>query len=150
MTRLHIIAATLAMACIAIFWGSTVATELFFSQVAVVALKTHLPWGFLVLVPAMAAAGISGNKLAKGRTGGLIGTKLKRIKIIAANGALVLIPSAFALAWMASRGDFGTGFYAVQALELLAGATNLTLLALNMRDGRKLTAGRRRKVAVRP
>lgn len=148
MTRLHVLAASLAMACITIFSTSTVIAEVFLSHAAVVALKTHLPWGFLVLVPAMAVAGITGNKLANGRSGGLIGAKLNRMKMIAANGALVLIPSAFALAWMAGDANFGAGFYLVQTLELLAGATNLTLMGLNMRDGRKMTAGRRRKASA--
>ena len=36
---------------------------------------------------------------------------------------------------IAHPSDFDTAFYAVQALELLAGATNITLLILDMRDG---------------
>ncbi len=37
---------------------------------------------------------------------------------------------------------FDTTFYAVQALELAAGAANITLLGLNIRNGLKLN-GRR-------
>ena len=57
---------------------------------------------------------------------------------IAANGLLVLIPSALFLALKARTGQFDLSFYLVQALELAAGATNLTLLGLNMRDGLKM------------
>ncbi len=39
----------------------------------------------------------------------------------------------------ALAGSFDTTFYAVQALELLAGATNLTLMGLNVRDGLRMT-----------
>ncbi|MGA7427322.1 MAG: hypothetical protein WBX07_12095, partial [Rhodoplanes sp.] len=46
-------------------------------------------------------------------------------------GILVLIPAALFLASKASAAEFDTSFYAVQALELAAGATNITLLALN-------------------
>jgi len=53
--------------------------------------------------------------------------------IIAANGLVGLIPSAFFLASKARAGPFDVAFYAVQALELVAGATNLTLLGLSMR-----------------
>ena len=77
----------------------------------------------------------------------MIGTKLTRMKIIAANGVAILLPSAFFLAYLATKPSFGTTFYVVQVLELFAGATNLTLLALNFRDGRKLTAGKRRRAA---
>ena len=58
---------------------------------------------------------------------------------IAANGVLILIPCALYLAALASRGEFGGGFYAVQALELAAGAVNLTLMSLNIRDGVRLS-----------
>jgi hypothetical protein len=91
-----------------------------------------------VLIPALAAAGASGFALAKGRRAGLIGAKAKRMPIIAANGILVLIPSALYLASKARAGEFDAGFYVVQALELVAGATNIALLALNMRDGLKM------------
>ncbi|MCZ8500999.1 hypothetical protein O9853_07505 [Vibrio lentus] len=37
----------------------------------------------------------------------------------------------------ASSGELDTVFYGVQALELIAGATNLTLMSLNIMDGRK-------------
>jgi hypothetical protein len=68
----------------------------------------------------------------------LIGAKFKRMPFIAANGILILIPSALFLAFKARAAEFDTVFYAVQALELVAGATNITLLGLNMRDGLKM------------
>jgi hypothetical protein len=148
MTRAHVAASVLAMVTIAIFWTSTLIAELFLTQAAVIALKTSLPWGFLVLIPAMATAGITGNKLARGRRGGVIGIKLTRMKVIAVNGTVILLPSAFFLAYLAANLSFGTTFYLVQVLELAAGATNLTLLARNFRDGRKLTAGKRRRAAL--
>jgi hypothetical protein len=64
---------------------------------------------------------------------------MKRMRIIAANGILILISSALFLASKAKAGEFDAVFYAVQALELVAGATNLALLGLNMRDGLKFT-----------
>lgn len=148
MTRLHILAASLALITICTFWLSTVITELLLPHAAVIGLKKALPWGFFVLIPAMAVAGITGSKLARGRTGGLIGTKLKRMQLVAANGLLVLVPSALFLAWRAGQDNLDTAFYAVQVLELVAGAANITLLGLNMRDGRKLTAGKRRARAT--
>jgi len=55
-----------------------------------------------------------------------------------------LIPSALFLASKAKAAEFDTGFYAVQALELAAGAANITLLGLNMRDGLKMKGRFRR------
>ena len=136
MTRIiHPIAGTIALLTIATFWLSTALTELLASEATVIAVKIAIPWGFLLLIPALAAVGGSGAALAKGQRTGLIGTKLKRMPLIAANGILVLIPSALFLASKAAAGELDTSFYAVQALELVAGAANITLLGLNMRDG---------------
>lgn len=137
--RIHPIAGAVALFTIAVFWTSTVFSELFGSKELIMTVKSTIPWGFLILIPAIAAAGGSGFALSKGGRIGLVGTKLKRMPFIGANGILVLIPSAFYLSSKAKTGAFDTGFYVVQALELLAGATNLTLLGLNIRDGLKLT-----------
>ena len=131
---------------ISAFWLSTVASELSGSVDAIIAVKRAIPWGFLLLIPMLAATGGSGFALAKGRKAGLIGTKIKRMRFIAANGVLVLIPAALFLAFKATAGEFDLAFYVVQAMELIAGATNLTLLGLNMRDGFKLSGRYRKRV----
>lgn len=136
---IHTVAGAIALTTIAIFWLSTVLTEILASHASVTLVKTAIPWGFLLLVPALAVAGASGFFLAKGRRAGLIGAKIRRMPFIAANGILVLIPAALFLASKAKAAEFDTTFYAVQILELLAGATNIILLGLNMRDGFKMT-----------
>ncbi|PYF12729.1 hypothetical protein C8J30_101110 [Rhodobacter viridis] len=140
---LHPIAGLVALATIASFWSATVLSELFGSPTTIATVKTAVLWGFLILIPALAATGASGFALARGAKGGVIGVKRKRMPIIAANGLLVLVPSAFFLAARARSGEFGPGFTLVQAIELIAGAVNLGLLGLNLRDGRRMTAGRR-------
>ena len=82
--------------------------------------------------------------LAKGRRVGLVGAKVKRMPIIAANGILILVPAALFLAFKASHDEFDSIFYTVQALELVAGTTNISLLGLNMRDGLKMKGRLRR------
>ena len=145
----HPVAGAIALLTIASFWFSTLISELSGSVEAVVAVKTAIPWGFLLLIPALAAAGGTGFSLVGGRAKGLAATKLKRMPIIAANGLLILVPSALFLAWKASAGEFDAAFYGVQAIELVAGAANLVLLGLNMRDGLRMTGrlrGRPRRV----
>jgi len=131
----HPVAGAIALATIATFWLSTLFSEIFASRGVVIAVKSAVPWGLLLLIPALAATGGSGFTLAKGRKGGLLGTKLRRMPFIAANGLLILIPSALFLAHKARAEQFDASFYTVQFLELAAGAINITLLALNMRDG---------------
>jgi len=133
--RIHAFAGGLALVTICIFWSATVTSELFGDASAVVAVKKGILMGMLVLIPAMAIAGASGFSLGKGWKSQAVERKKRRIKIIAANGVLVLVPSAVFLAWRAGAGEFDAVFVAVQAIELIAGAVNITLLSLNMRDG---------------
>ncbi len=147
MKTIHPVAGVVATLTIAAFRLSTALSELFASRDVVVLVKTAIPWGFLVLIPAIAAAGGSGLAMAKGDRTGLLGAKFKRMPFIAANGALVLIPCALFLAVKARAGAFDASFYAAQALELVAGAVNLTLMGLNLRDGLRLT-GRLSKSAT--
>lgn len=85
---IHPVAGTIALLTIATFWLSTAVSELFASPAAVIAVKTAIPWGFLLLIPALMAAGGSGFAVANGRRAGLVGAKLKRMPLIAANGIL--------------------------------------------------------------
>lgn len=142
---IHPVAGAVALFTILTFWVSTVISELFGSEAAVIAVKTSVPWGFFLLVPALAAAGGSGFALAGGRRAGLVAAKARRMPIIAANGILILIPAALYLAHKAGQAEFDGMFYAVQVLELAAGATNIALLGLNMRDGLKMKGRLRRR-----
>ena len=61
MTKIiHPVAGAIAILTIATFWLSTALSELFATQAVVTAVKTTIPWGFLLLIPALAAAGGSG------------------------------------------------------------------------------------------
>jgi hypothetical protein len=148
-SKLHAFVGALALLCVVSFWSTTLISEIFLSHAAVAAIKNAILAAMWLFVPAMAATGGSGFALAKGRGGRLVEAKKRRMKFIAANGILVLLPSAFALASMANAGRFDAVFYAVQVLELVAGAVNITLLSLNMRDGLRMTGRLRPAVAAR-
>ena len=139
--RAHLIAGILAPLCIAIFFVSTIAVELFGSNEAVHLKSLIVTPGLWILVPAMMAAGGSGMFVAQSRGGRLVGAKKKRMPFIAANGLLVLVPCAIVLNRWATAGSFDAAFYVVQGVELLAGSINLTLMGLNVRDGMRM-AGR--------
>lgn len=133
--KLHAAAGSVALLTVACFWISTVAAELTGNAETIAMVKAAVLAGMVVLVPAMAIAGASGFSLARGWKNPAVQRKKRRMRIIAANGLLVLVPSAYVLAGWAGQGRFDTAFLAVQALELTAGAVNIVLLALNMRDG---------------
>ena len=138
-TRIHAIAGAIGFLTILAFWSSTVISELFASHETVAVVKDAILKGMFVLIPAMAIVGASGFSLAAGRTGALVSAKKKRMPIIAANGLLILVPMAFFLEARAAAGQFDTVFYLLQGVELIAGALNLSLMGMNMRDGLRLT-----------
>jgi hypothetical protein len=143
LNRFHAIAGAIGFVTILGFWLSTVTSELFASAAVVAVVKETIPWGFLVVVPALAITGVSGFRMAGASSNPRIVKKRRRMPFIAANGLLILMPAALYLATLAARGEFGMLFYGVQAIELIAGAVNLTLMSLNIRDGLSLTANRR-------
>ncbi len=142
--KVHIIAAVIALLTISCFWLSTVISELIGDHDLITSVKTGVLYGMAVLIPAMATAGATGASLGKGWKLPQIARKSKRMKMIATNGLLVLLPSAIFLALRAQAGQFDLWFYTIQGIELIAGATNITLLILNMRDGRQM--GQRRRM----
>ena len=138
-TRVHAAAGVIGFLTILTFWTSTVASELFGSHETIAAVKQAILWGMLVLVPSMAAAGGTGFKLLGSGRDALGLAKKRRMMVIGPNGILVLMPCAFYLASLGAKGQFTATFYTVQAIELVAGLVNLTLMGLNIRDGLRLT-----------
>lgn len=143
--KLHAAAGGVALLTVACFWISTVAAELTGNAETIAAAKATILAGMVVLIPAMMIAAASGFSLGKGWKSPVVQHKKRRMRIIAANGLLVLLPSAYVLAGWAEAGRFDTAFVVVQALELVAGTINIALLSLNMRDGLAL---RRRSTRV--
>jgi len=138
-SKFHAAAGAVALLCIVIFWTSTVVSELFLSTAHVITVKNGILTAMWLLIPTMTVTGISGFALARQRKGRLIDVKQRRMRFVAANGLLILVPCAIALARLANAGQFDIVFYAIQCVELLAGALNIRLLVLNARDGMRLS-----------
>ena len=147
MHRIHPIAGLTAAMTALTFWLSTALSEVFGTADHVIWVKMVIPWGLLILIPALIVTGRSGFAIGKLHPDPLVAAKKRRMPIIAAIGLLVLVPSALFLAWKAGRGELDTIFYIVQVLELAAGAINLALLSLNIRDGMRVSGrvGARRR-----
>jgi hypothetical protein len=138
--RVHFVAALLATLTIALFFVSTVVVEALGNPSAVARVKSLIVMpGLLVLVPAIAVTGGTGFVVSRGWQGTLVARKKRRMPVIAANGLLILVPAAIVLDRWAAAGAFDTHFSLVQAVELIAGGTNLTLMGLNIRDGLRLS-----------
>lgn len=148
---IHAVAGSLAMLLIALFLSSTLYAELFADHELITQVKRLIVFpGLFVLIPCLIATGGSGYSLANGRKGRLISAKKKRMPFIALNGILVLVPCAIFLSFWAGQGRFDLIFYSVQAIELLAGTINLTLMSLNLRDGLTMAGRRGRSAPITP
>lgn len=143
--KIHAAAGSLVLLTISGFWISTILTELLGTHAQIAALKMAILWGMLILIPAMATAGATGVSLGKPWRLPQVAQKSNRTKIIAANGLLILLPSAVFLAVQSNGGHFDGLFYLVQAVELVVGAINITLLARNLRAGLAMSARQRVK-----
>lgn len=136
--KIHAAAGAVALITVSAFWLSTATVELLGDTAAITTVKNCVLAGMAVLIPAMIIAGASGFSLGKGWKSPVVARKKWRMRIIAANGLLVLVPSAILLSSFAAAGRFDNFFMIVQTIELVAGATNIALLSLNMRDGLSL------------
>ena len=144
--QIHRSSSLIATLLIATFFVATLVAELFgtLEHIKEVKQLTVMP-GLFLLIPCVAAAGITGNLMTRGRKGNLLSTKKRRLLIVAATGLFVLLPAALWLRHLALQNNFGALFYLLQAAELLAGASNLMLMGLNIYDGMKLAGRVKRK-----
>jgi hypothetical protein len=144
--RIHLAAGLLRHAALPVSSSRRSRSRRFGTHATVAALKSLIVMpGLLILVPAIAATGGSGFALSRSRSGRLVEAKKRRMPFIAANGLLVLVPCALLLDRWAAAGAFDGGFYLVQAVELIAGAVNLSLMGLNIRDGLRMRPPGRHK-----
>ena len=146
--KVHAVAGALALLIILTFFSSTVVAELRGDIAVIAAVKRYIAYGLALLIPAMAAVGLTGSRLSGRSQAHPILVKRRRMAVIAANGILILTPCALALHWLASSGSFGLPFYLIQGLELVAGPVNIALIALNIRDGLKLSGRLHKKYAT--
>jgi len=137
--QIHAIASVLSALFLATFWTSTLISELFLSVTVVTEVKQLIAYALIVFVPLMALTAATGFSMGAKVNHPLLNLKRRRTPIIGINGLLILVPSALFLSFRAKAGMFDNFFYSVQALELIAGALNLTLIGLNIRNGFQLS-----------
>lgn len=143
MRKIHPYAGGLALLLVLSFWLSTAVSEASGDHALVATVKTAILYAMALLIPAMAMVGASGMMMGARSSDPVVARKRQRMPLIAANGLLVLVPSAVFLQGRAVAGDFSNDFILVQGLELMAGAMNILLLYLNMKDGLEIAARRR-------
>ncbi|HCR1107307.1 TPA: hypothetical protein OMU21_004881 [Klebsiella aerogenes] len=142
--HIHFYSSLLSALILASFWTSSLFSELFSSAAEVAKIKTTIAYALMLFIPAMVVTAVTGFNMGKKTNNPITNKKLKRMKIIGVNGLMILTPCAIFLSIRASYGLFDRFFYSIQMLEFLVGAINLTLIALNIRDGFRLAQLRTR------
>ena len=138
LVRIHLTAAAGAVTLITTFLISSAVTELAGNAADVHSLRQRIVYGLPLLIGCLAAAALTGRRLARKSRAAVIRRKQRRMQVVAALGIIVLAPCALILDAL-TAGAVVTGLVIT---EMLVGALNLTLLLLNVRDGRRLSRPR--------
>lgn len=139
----HITATIIATITISSFFSFSLIAELIGNALFIKQVKTGILYCLPILIIAMPMLALSGKKLARNSKNPIVADKMKRMKLIALNG-VVLISLAIYLYYHAIYKIVDRTFLYVQIVELLIGALNLGLISMNISSGLKLS-GRRRK-----
>ncbi|MBK7057593.1 MAG: hypothetical protein KBF99_07955 [Leptospiraceae bacterium] len=134
-SQLHKLGGILAILIILFFQVLTISSEFSGDFNRIITAKQIIAWLIPFLVITLIGTGISGRKLAGKSTNILIIRKQSRMKFIAANGILILLPSAYILLYLSKIQPVTNLFWILQTLEISSGLINLTLLILNAKDG---------------
>ncbi len=136
--RVHLAATIVATLTISTFFSFSLIAEFIGEDLFIRQVKTAILYCLPVLIIAMPALAVSGNKLAGNSKNPMIFNKMRRMKLIAFNG-VVLISLAIYLYYRSTYEAVDSTFMYVQVVELLIGALNLALIGLNINEGLKLS-----------
>lgn len=138
LVRVHVAAAVAAIAVITTFLVSSGVTEFFGGTGDIRTLRHAIVIGLPLLIACLATAGLTGRRLAAGSRSPVLARKQRRLQAAAAIGLLVLVPCALILNHLAAAAAPGSAFAVLEITEFSFGILNLSLLALNFRDGRRI------------
>lgn len=141
---IHVVASLLALLTVFTFFTSTVIIEITSSVEQIAGLKERIFFALPLMLLTMPVVGLSGKKLAGRSKSPIVNRKMKRMKLVAINGMLLIILAT--LLYVLSRDlQLGTTFYLLQGLELLLGGVNISLMILSVRDGMLLSGRLKRR-----
>ena len=138
MITTHIAATAVATLTISCFFTFSLIAEIIGDPLFIKQAKTGILYCLPIMLIAMPILGLSGKKLAGNSKNPVIVQKMKRMKLVALNGVL-LISLAIYLYYHAVYKTIDTTFLYVQIAELLIGGINLSLIGLNIRAGMQLS-----------
>ena len=145
--KIHLISTVIAGLTISSFFTATIISEVINDTLLIMSVKEKILYGLPILLVSMPSVGISGLKLTGRSKSPVHIAKLKRMKVIAFNGVLLILLAIY-LYNNSRDGVFGRFFWVAQTLELMLGATNLFLITKNIKAG-FILKGRYRKRVIK-
>lgn len=141
---LHVIATIGAVITISTFFIVSVRAEIIAEEGLIQDVKTRILYCLPILIVLMPCLAISGRKLAGQSKHPVIIKKMTRMKLVMANG-IILVSLAIFLYYRANYIVIDSTFLYAQIAEFIFGLSNLALLGLNIKTGLQLTGRIKRK-----
>ena len=141
-TLLHASAGIFAAFFLLVFFSATLVADLYYSANDVIAVQQSILQAMWVYIPLILVAGGIGYMLGNERKGNIVEAKKRRMLAIILVSIFLLFPSVYVLASQTADYVRNAVFFGIEVLELIVTALLMILLALNVRDGAKLTGDR--------
>ncbi|MDI2112582.1 hypothetical protein [Commensalibacter nepenthis] len=125
LSLVHRIAGGIALMILLVFWFSTVLSELIGDINNIKMVKYLIPYGFIILIPALMVVGGTGFTMAGKSDHPMLQSEKKSMPFITLNGLVVLIPCAFYLRYLAIHEQFDLVFILIQLVELIVGGARI-------------------------
>ncbi len=136
--RIHLTANIAGAILIIVFFVLSLIAEIHGNENFIKQVKEGILYSLPLLIFTMASLNFSGRKLATGLNNSMIAVKQKRMKFVLINGIFLTFIAAF-LYHRAFYVGIDKTFFAAQIVEFILGLTNLLLIALNAKDGFRLS-----------
>jgi|SRR5690606_22378888 len=145
LVKTHLIATVVASLTIVTFFCLSLFAEIRGDEQFIKSVKAFILYALPVMILAMPALKITGDKLAGKSKNPLIVAKTKRMKIVVVNGFL-LINLAIFLYYRSHYQKIDSIFLLAQVAEFALGLLNLSLIFTNARAGMQLSGKLKKKI----
>ena len=136
--RAHLIATIVAVITISTFFALSLFAEIKGDKILIKSVKAFILYALPIMVLAMPALKITGDKLAGKSKNPAVLAKAKRMKFVILNG-IGLISLAVFLYYRSHYYMTDNIFLMAQIAEFVLGLANLTLIIINARSGMQLS-----------
>ncbi len=134
----HLIATFVATLTISLFFTTSLIAEIKGEETFIKSVKAFILYALPIMILAMPALKITGDKLAGKSKNPTVLAKAKRMKFVVING-VGLISLAVFLYYRSHYQTIDNVFLIAQIVEFGLGITNLTLIILNAKNGMQLS-----------